>query len=78
MSDPNDNHYYHCPEFIRYLCQEIIRVGAHKNPSHYSEIIEFTRSPEGREAYKKFTSIDPRKLATDKTKKTTTKRIFQI
>jgi hypothetical protein len=75
MSDHNDNTYYECSDFIRYLYQEGVRKGAHINPSFYSEIIKFAKSPDGRNAYQKFISINPGKFGISSFKKITPKRM---
>lgn len=55
-SKENDS-YYECADYIRYLYQEGVRSGVHKDPQFYPEILKFVKSPEGREAYKKFLAI---------------------
>ena len=77
MSDRNNNSYYECRDFIRYIYQEGVRNGVHLNPSFYPEIIEFIQSPEGRKAYRKFISINPARLGISNLKNYKPKRIFQ-
>lgn len=77
MSDHNDNTYYECSDFIRYLYQEGVRTDAHKNPNFYTEIIKFAKSPEGRKTYQKFISINPHSFGISSIKKNSLKRISQ-
>jgi hypothetical protein len=75
MLDRTSNKYYECPDYIRYLCQEGIRKGAHQSPSFYSEIIKFAQSHEGKLAYQKFITINPNKLGIYSIRQNQPKRI---
>jgi hypothetical protein len=78
MYDHNDNSYYECSDYIRYLYQEGVRKGSHSSPNFYPSIIKFAKSPEGRATYLKFISINPNKLGINSAKNSTPKRIFQL
>lgn len=75
MSVYNDNNYYECSDFIRYLYHEGIRKGIHHHPSFYSEVLKFAKSTEGRKSYQKFISINPKKFGISSITKNTPKRI---
>ena len=49
-------------DFIRYLYQEGIRHGINNHPEFYNQIINFIKSPIGKETFEKFQSIDSSKF----------------
>ena len=77
MSAHNDNTYYECSDFIRYLYQEGVRNGANQYPSFYPEIIKFAKSSEGRKVYEKFILVNPNKFGLNSPQKISPKRISQ-
>lgn len=49
-------------DYFRYLYQEVLRKGTHKNPNFYQELIKFIESPLGKQALKKFKKINPHSI----------------
>jgi hypothetical protein len=49
-------------DFIRYLYQEGVRYGINHNPEFHNKIINFIKSPIGKETFQKFQSIEPSKI----------------
>lgn len=76
IQQKENNSYYECKDYIRYLYNEGVRQGIQINPNFYPELIKFAKSHEGRIAYDKFMSINPGKLGIAKNNNYTPKRIF--
>ncbi len=49
-------------DFIKYLYNEGVRAGVHKDPNFYTEIIKFTNTPQGQQSFNQFLQINPERL----------------
>ena len=63
-------------DYIRFLSNEAIRKGAHKNPNFYPELIKFIQTPQGLDGFSMFKKLNPSRIGVAECAPKTFKKAF--